>query len=96
VIGVHWIRLALGDLDDACSWTAAHRAAGEAERLAARILAAVEGLRAFPERGRPGRVPGTRELVIPGTPFLVPYRLVARRVEILAVLHGARAWPPRS
>lgn len=95
MIALAWTRLALGDLDDVCAWTAAHRPVGEGERLGARIVAAVEALRAFPERGRPGRISGTREMVLPGTPFLIPYRLHQRRIEVLAVLHGARAWPPR-
>jgi len=46
-----------------------------------------------PEMGRPGRVPGTRELVIPGTPFIVPYRLQGNAIQILRVFHGARRWP---
>jgi toxin ParE1/3/4 len=46
-----------------------------------------------PEMGRPGRVPGTRELIIPRTPFIVPYRLEGNTIQILRVLHGARRWP---
>jgi toxin ParE1/3/4 len=43
-----------------------------------------------PQMGRPGRVPGTRELVIPRTPFIVPYRLQRNIIQILRVYHGAR------
>jgi toxin ParE1/3/4 len=50
-------------------------------------------LRAHPEIGRRERVEGTRELAIPNTPFVVAYRIAARRIEILAVIHGARRWP---
>jgi len=46
-----------------------------------------------PEMGRPGRVPGTRELLIPRTPFIVPYRLVGNTIQILRIFHGARRWP---
>jgi toxin ParE1/3/4 len=46
-----------------------------------------------PQMGRPGRVPGTRELVIPKTPFIVPYRLQRNVIQILRVYHGARRWP---
>ncbi len=42
--------------------------------------------------GRSGRVAGTRELVIPGTAYIVVYE-VSERINILAVLHGAREWP---
>jgi len=46
-----------------------------------------------PQMGRPGRVPGTRELVIPKTPFIVPYRLESDVIQILRVYHEARRWP---
>lgn len=48
-----------------------------------------------PEMGRPGRVPATRELVIPTTPLIVPCRLKENRIETLRVFHGARRWPVR-
>lgn len=47
----------------------------------------------FPESGRPGRVPGTRELVIPRTPYVAAYALTSDSVRILRVLHGAQMWP---
>ena len=49
----------------------------------------------FPLSARAGRVRGTRELVIVGTPYVVVYRVKARDVEISRVLHGAQRWPPR-
>lgn len=59
------------------------------------IVSAVERLERFPQMGRAGRVEGTRELVITGTPFLVAYRLKGESIQILAVLHAARKWPTR-
>ncbi len=47
-----------------------------------------------PEIGRPGRVAGTRELVISRTPFILVYRIDEAAVRILHFLHGARQWPP--
>ena len=41
-----------------------------------------------PSLGRAGRVPGTRELVVPDTPYLVPYRVRGMRIEILRIFHG--------
>jgi toxin ParE1/3/4 len=65
-----------------------------ARKTALRIIEAVETLiPANPKVGRPGRVPGTRELVIAGTPFVVPYRLREGRIEVLRIFHGARRWP---
>jgi toxin ParE1/3/4 len=60
-----------------------------------RIFSAIEVLERHPEAGRRGRVPGTRELVILGTPFLVAYRVTGKGIDILALLHGARKWPGR-
>jgi toxin ParE1/3/4 len=65
-----------------------------AQRIARHILQNVDTLLVSnPSIGRPGRVPGTRELVIPRTPFIVPYRVIGTTIQILRVFHGARRWP---
>ena len=65
-----------------------------AQRIALHIIHNIETLLPeSPEMGRPGRVPGTRELVIPRTPFIVPYRLVGNAIHVLRIFHGARKWP---
>jgi toxin ParE1/3/4 len=61
--------------------------------VAGRILAAVELLQTQPGIGRPGRVLGTRELVIPETPYIIPYRVRRDRLELIAVFHGRQKWP---
>jgi toxin ParE1/3/4 len=58
-----------------------------------RIREQVDGLRQFPESGRPGRVDGTRELIIHRTPYIAAYRIAGATVLILRVLHGAHQWP---
>jgi toxin ParE1/3/4 len=58
-----------------------------------RIQTHVEGLAQFPEMGRLGRIEGTRELVIPGTPYIAAYRIVGDTLRVLRVLHGAQRWP---
>lgn len=58
-----------------------------------RIQEAIETLLQFPLSGRPGRVEGTRELVIAGTPYVAAYHIVNDTIRILRVLHGARLWP---
>ena len=66
-----------------------------ANRVAAAMLDAVERLAELPNLARPGRVAGTRELVVKGTPYVIPYRLRGDRLEILAVFHGRQKWPKR-
>jgi toxin ParE1/3/4 len=63
--------------------------------VAKRILRAVDLLRAHPGIGRPGRVLGTRELVVPDTPFIIPYRVRQRRLDLIAVFHGRQKWPSK-
>ena len=58
-----------------------------------RIRAQVRQLLLFPETGRPGRIEGTRELVIRQTPYIAAYRITGDTVRILRVLHGAQLWP---
>ncbi len=66
---------------------------GAAAKVAQRILDAAERLMDFPAIGRPGKLPNTRELLVPGTPFFLPYRVRGDAVEILGVIHGALNWP---
>jgi toxin ParE1/3/4 len=65
-----------------------------ARRVALHIVRNVETLLpGTPEMVRLGRVPGTRELVIPKTPYIVPYRIVGQTIQVLRVFHSARRWP---
>ena len=52
-------------------------------------------LTSYPKTGRPGRVKGTRELIIVRTPYIAAYRIKGKTVQILRVLHGAQQWPTR-
>jgi toxin ParE1/3/4 len=58
-----------------------------------RIQACVENLKRFPEMGRPGRIEGTRELVVSRTPYIAAYRIAGDAVRVLRLLHGAQQWP---
>lgn len=58
-----------------------------------KIWEAVEMLGKHPGAGRKGRLSGTRELIIAGTPFVVGYRIEKGEVQVLAVLHASRKWP---
>lgn len=67
-------------------------------RAAARVVNHIHSktarlLSANPFIGRPGEIKGTRELVLPGTPYIVAYRVADTQIEVLFVQHGAREWP---
>lgn len=58
-----------------------------------RVRQAVNQLEEFPKLGRPGRVRGTLELVVPDLPYIVPYRIKGSEIQILSVYHTSRKWP---
>ncbi len=91
---VVWSPQARLDLREIYLYLAADNPAA-ASALQARIKQGVELLRANPHIGRPGRVTGTRELVISGTAYIVPYQIRNKRLELLRVYHTARRWPER-
>ena len=93
---VRWLSRALENLDDEAEFIAVDDA-NAARAAVRRIREAVDHLRANPAMGRPGRVPGTRELVVAGTPYVVPYRVRPRlnRIEILRVFHASRRLPEK-
>ncbi len=84
--------MAVDDLEDIADYISQDNPEA-ARRVVSRLWTAVKSLAQQPEMGRPGRVYGTRELVVSDTPFVVPYRVVGSEVQILRVLHGARDWP---
>ena len=58
-----------------------------------RILQTVTRLGQMPYSGRAGRNEGTREAVVPRSPYIVVYRVTEQAVEVLGIWHGARQWP---
>ncbi len=91
---VEWLPAAQRDFDDLVDYIAAdHPSAAIAQ--GDEIEEQVSLLRDHPQMGRPGRVKGTRELVIVTSPFIVAYRIKGKAIRILRVLHGAQLWPER-
>jgi toxin ParE1/3/4 len=92
-MNIIWSPEAIEDLISLRAYIAEESPAG-ARQIVLRILHDVERLLPDnPHMGRPGRVPGTRELVIPQTPYIVPYRVRGQTIQILRVYHSARRWP---
>lgn len=89
-----WSRLASKDLEAAVKFIAAdnHKAA---ERFVTLIMERIRALSKTPNIGRPGRVPGTRELVVDGTSYIIPYRVIDDTLQIVRVYHSSRTWPPK-
>lgn len=91
---VRWLRTALRNLDEEATYIATDDA-GAARLVVQRVLDAVAKLAEQPGLGRPGRVPGTRELLVKKTRYIVPYRVRGETVEILRVFHTSRRLPER-
>jgi toxin ParE1/3/4 len=91
---VRWLRTALRNLDEETSYIATDDPVA-ARLVVERVLEAVAQLAEQPGLGRPGRVHGTRELVVAKTRYIVPYRVRGDTVEILRVFHTSRRLPER-
>jgi addiction module RelE/StbE family toxin len=89
---LEWTLKAVGDLQEAGEYKAEDNPQA-ARKMAERVRDAVENLIEQPNIGRPGRVPGTRELVVSGTPFIMVYWVRGAAVQVLRVLHHSRKWP---
>jgi toxin ParE1/3/4 len=91
-VRVDWHPLARADLAELVAYIASDSPAA-AYRVHDEIRKQTSLLAIHPALGRPGRVRGTRELVITGTPYIAAYRFAGDVVTVLRLLHGARRWP---
>ncbi|MBF0138089.1 MAG: type II toxin-antitoxin system RelE/ParE family toxin [Magnetococcales bacterium] len=84
-----WLAMARTDLVKIRAYISEHnpKAASEVSR---RILESTEHLMKSPYMGRTGKNCESRELIIPGTPYIVSYRVKNGRIEILRVFHGSQ------
>jgi toxin ParE1/3/4 len=87
-MNVRWQPVAVDDLDGIYLHISSHSSAAAAA-VVERILDAVDRLEADPRTGRMGDVPGTRELAVPGLPYIIVYSYEAEAVTVVAVFHGA-------
>lgn len=91
---VRWLRTAVRNLDDEAAYIATDSPKA-AQLVVQRVLDAVAALAEQPALGRPGRVAGTRELVVLKTRYIVPYRVRGTTVEVLRVFHTSRRLPQK-
>ena len=76
---IRWVRLALDDLRKIDTFIS-NEYPSAAKKVLSTIWEATQHLKVHPQIGRPGRVAGTRELVISNTPFIVPYRVISKEI----------------
>ena len=91
---IRWLKRTDLDLEEAFDWLAERNLVAAWEMLDRVRKRGNQDLAAHPEIGRPGRVRGTRELVVAGTHYVLVYRIQPQEIQILRVLHGAQKWPP--
>jgi addiction module RelE/StbE family toxin len=87
-VRVRWLRRALRNLEEEADYIARDDPQAAAQ-VVERIAASVDLLASQPALGRPGRVPGTRELIVTGSPYIVPYRVRDDIIEILRVIRSS-------
>ena len=90
---IRWTDAAVRDFTHICDYIEKHGSAAAARNVALSIHRATDLLARFPEYGRTGRKPDTRELVFSGLPYIAVYRIHHNAVEIVRILHGAQRWP---
>jgi toxin ParE1/3/4 len=88
-----WTARARHHLREVYEYWSREESENAADRMLDRIFSVVELLERNPEMGRYGRIATTRELVLSPLPFLLAYRVRRNKIEIIALLHGARKWP---
>jgi len=87
-----WTDKATSDLEAVRAYISSDKP-GAARKIVLRILQIANDLVHYPVMGRTGSLPGTRELIVSDTPYIVPYRVREGAMEILRVLHSSRKWP---
>jgi addiction module RelE/StbE family toxin len=89
---IRWSPTAVTDIESIRDYIACDSPTA-ARNVANRIKDSVNRLISFPLSGRAGRVPGTRELVIPETSYIAAYTIQDNEVRIASLLHGKQRWP---
>ena len=91
-MNVRWLRRALENLDEEAAYIAKDSSQMALE-FVHHLYASALMLADHPNMGRPGRIAGTRELVVTRFSYILPYRVRSDTIEILRVFHTARKWP---
>jgi toxin ParE1/3/4 len=90
---VLWSPEAIDDLLSIRQYIEQDHPAAAREIVSAIVNLVEHQLPRFPQSGRAGRVEGTRELIVPRLPFIIPYRATAESIDVLRIYHASRIWP---
>jgi plasmid stabilization system protein ParE len=90
---IRWTEPAVHDFIYICDYISEHGSPATSRNVALAIHGAIGTLADFPQLGRTGRKPESRELVFSGLPYVAVYRIGNNGIEVLRILHGARQWP---
>jgi toxin ParE1/3/4 len=91
---IRWTHAALKDLQTISRRIEQDRNLSTANRVCRTIYDAIQILRRHPQSGKAGVEEGTRELVIPKSPYIVAYRVMGlNAIQILRIWHGAQDRP---
>ena len=86
---LRWTSIAANDLEDIYDYLS-ERHPSFTKSTIQLLCDAVRSLRRFPDRGRPGEAPGTRELILSPLPYIIVYRVTPEIVEVIRIFHGAQ------
>ncbi|MEX1129595.1 MAG: type II toxin-antitoxin system RelE/ParE family toxin [Vicinamibacterales bacterium] len=89
---LRWTREAADDLEHIADYLLTHTP-DRANELVRTVYDAPSALLTFPNRGRPGKKEGTRELVLTRLPYIVVYKVADDVIFVVRILHGAQKWP---
>lgn len=91
-MNTRWLEDAINDLQALRQYIHQDNPTAE-KKVTDKLIDTIELLSNNPEIGRPGRVINTKELIVSGTPYIVPYRIKNEAIEILRIFHCAMKWP---
>jgi len=89
---LRWTEEAADDLEHIAGYCRTHTPS-RAQDLVRAVYDAPADLLTFPNRGRPGKKEGTRELVLSPLPYIVVYKVLGDIIFVIRILHGAQKWP---
>jgi|HubBroStandDraft_6_1064221.scaffolds.fasta_scaffold5063180_1 toxin ParE1/3/4 len=90
---VVWSARAVSDLQSISNYIEEATGLQSANRISRNVYKAAQSLKSLPGRGRLGRIPDTRELLVSNLPYRIIYRLFDERVLILNIVHAKQQWP---